>query len=129
MSFAKHHSAKKIIDQLSSAVKSYEGFVDTELSHIADLIEDDAQNSPGRRRSGRMKSMTTKKKLKKGNAIGYEVSGTAPYTAAQHEGSARGIQPHPYIKEAFDKHSPLVKKIDFKKLFSGGGSKFSSGWQ
>ena len=125
MSFAKHHSAKKIIDQLTKAAASYEGYVDSQLSHIADLIENDAQAN-ARKRTGRMSQMTTKKKYKKGNGVGYQVSGTAPYTAAQHEGTSR-IQGDPYIKNAFDKYSPMVTKIDFKKLFSGGSS-FSSGW-
>ena len=118
-------SGKKTIDILTKAVNSYEGFVDAQLSHIADLIENDAQAN-ARKRSGRMSEMTTKKKLNKGGNKGYEVSGTAPYTAAQHEGTGR-IVADPYIKNAFDKYSPMVKKIDFKKLFSGG-SNFSSGW-
>lgn len=119
MSYAKHHSAKKIIDTLNKAIQSYPGFVDSQLSHIADLIENDAQAN-ARKRTGRMSQMTTKKKLKKGDAIGYEVSGTAEYTIYVHS-------KYPYIEEAFDKYAPMVTRIDFKKLFSGG-SNFSSGW-
>lgn len=117
---ARVHSAKKIIDQLNRAVQSYPGFVDTQLSHIGDLIQDDAQAN-ARKRTGRMAAMTTKKKLNRGGNIGYEVSGTAEYTIYVHN-------KYPYIKEAFDKYSPMVKQIDFKKLFSGASSSFGSGW-
>ncbi len=120
MSMAKHYSAKKIIDNLNKAVTSYPGFVDSQLSHIADLIQQDAYEN-ARKRTGRMANMTTKKKLNKGGNVGYEVSGTAEYTAYVHS-------KYPYIKEAFDRYSPMVKQIDFKKLFSGGSGGFSSGW-
>lgn len=125
---AKVYSAKPIIDQLNKAIQSYPGFVDAQLSHIADLIQDDAQAN-AKKRTGRMAAMTTKKKLTKGGATGYQVSGTAPYTEAVHEGTSR-MSGDPYIKNAFDKYAPMVTKIDFKKLFSGGGggSSFSSGW-
>jgi hypothetical protein len=116
---ARFYSAKKIIDNLNKAVTSYPGFVDTQLSHIADLIEDEAYRN-ARKRTGRMAAMTTKKKFKKGDAIGYEVSGTAEYTIYVHA-------KYPYIQEAFEKYAPMVTRIDFKKLFSGG-SNFSSGW-
>ena len=117
---ARVYSAKKIIDQLNKVVQSYPGFVDTQLSHIADLIQDDAQAN-ARKRTGRMAAMTTKKPLTKGGNKGYQVSGTAEYTIYVHN-------KYPYIKEAFDKFAPMVTQIDFKKLFSGGGSSFSSGW-
>ena len=126
MSAAKHHSAKKDIDRLKKAVQSYPGFVDSHLSHIADLIEDQGQRD-ARKRSGEMAEKTTKKKLNKGGNIGYEVSGTAAHTAAQHEGTSR-ITADPYLKRAFDKYKPMVTKLDIKKLFSGGGN-FSSGWE
>lgn len=116
-SYAKHYTAKPIIDMLNKAIQRYPGFIDTEISHIADLIENDAQSS-ARKRTGRMSSMTTKKKFKKGNAIGYEVSGTAPYTIYQHEGT-KWIDADPYILNAFNKHSSKILEIDFKKLFSG----------
>jgi hypothetical protein len=116
---ARHYSAKKTIDILNKAVTSYPGFVDTQLSHIADLIENEAQTN-ARKRTGRMSQMTTKKKITRGGNVGYEVSGTADYTIYVHS-------KYPYIEEAFNKYSPMVKKIDFKKLFSGG-SGFSSGW-
>ena len=121
MSVAKSYSAQKIINQLKKAVQSYPGFVDSNLSHIADLIEDDAYEN-ARKRTGKMANMTTKKKITKGGNTGYEISGTAEYTKYVHD-------KYPYIKEAFDKYSPMVKQIDFKKLFSGGGGGFSSGWE
>lgn len=114
-----HHSAKKTIDDLNKAIQSYPGFIDAQLSHIADLIESYAQEN-ARKKTGRMAAMTTKKKIVRGGATGYEVSGTAEYTIHVHK-------KYPYISEAFEKYSPMVKKIDFKKLFSGGSS-FSSGW-
>lgn len=115
-----HHSAKGIIDNLNKAIQSYPGFVDSQLSHIADLIESDAYEN-ARKRTGRMAAMTTKKKITKGGATGYEVSGTAEYTIHVHK-------KYPYISEAFNKYSSMVTQIDFNKLFSGGGGGFSSGW-
>lgn len=110
---AKVYSARSVIDQLNRAVQSYPGFVDIQLSHIADLIREDAYEN-AKKRTGRMANETTKKKIVKGGATGYEVSGTAPYTVHVHK-------KYPYIKDAFDKYSPMVTQIDFKKLFSGGG--------
>ena len=110
---AKHYSAKVIINMLNGWVERIPGAIDIELSHIADEIENDAQSS-AKKRTGRMANMTTKKPIKRGNAIGYEVSGTAPYTIYQHEGT-RYIKADPYILNAFESHIneivPAISKV------------------
>jgi hypothetical protein len=114
MSYAKHHSAKAVIDKIEAWIERIPGALDIELSHIADQIESDAQAN-ARKRTGRMAAMTTKKPIKRGNAIGYEVSGTAPYTYAQHEGTSR-IQGDPYILNAFNAHASEVPAAIAKVL-------------
>jgi HK97 gp10 family phage protein len=106
MSYAKHYSCKVLIDKLNNWTSQLEGQLDAALSHVADEIESDAQTN-ARKRTGKMANMTTKKPVKRGNAIGYEVSGTAPYTIFQHEGT-RYIQGDPYILNAFNAHSAEV---------------------
>ena len=87
--------------------------MDIELSHIADNIESDAQSN-AKKRTGKMANMTTKKKIKRGDAVGYEVSGTAPYTIFQHEGT-KYMEGDPYILNAFNSHvdeiPEAIKKV------------------
>jgi HK97 gp10 family phage protein len=106
MSYAKHYSAKVTIDLLNRWTQEVAGRLDAELSHVADQIESTAQSN-AKKRTGRMAAMTTKKPIKRGNAIGYEISGTAPYTIFQHEGT-RYMSGDPYILNALNSHSSQI---------------------
>jgi hypothetical protein len=103
---ARHYSAKVTIDLLNKWTQEVAGKLDAELSHIADQIESTAQQN-AKKRTGKMAAMTTKKPIKRGDAIGYEITGTAPYTIFQHEGT-RYIQGDPYILNALNAHSSQI---------------------
>ena len=111
---ARFYSAKVTIDLLNRWTQEVAGRLDAELSHIADEIESTAQSN-AKKRTGRMAAMTTKKPVKRGNAIGYEVSGTAPYTIFQHEGT-RYIEGDPYILNALNAHSSEIPEAIARAL-------------